>query len=90
MIPITLLEKFGSQSFVTSTEICKVTRHSCSKLKNVNTIRRTSRFKNKREMYNVKIKIKCVCDRMKHKRLKLINTNLKHGASVSVETVLVN
>ena len=39
MIPVSLLEKFGSQSFVTSTEISQMTRYSYKpyRLRNVNT-----------------------------------------------------
>ena len=61
MIPISLLEKFGSQSFVTSIEVSQMTRYSSktNMLRNVNTIRRGRRniAIQKWEINNVKIKI---------------------------------
>ena len=60
MLCIPLLEKFGSQSFVTSSEIDQLSGHPCkpNKLRNVNTIRRDTRHVaiQKREISKVKIK----------------------------------
>ena len=61
MIPIPLLEKFCSQSFVTRIAVNQMTRHSYKpiKLRNVNTIREGMRNVaiQKREINYVKIKI---------------------------------
>ena len=61
MIPIALLEKFGSSTFITGIEISHMTAHSSkpNKLRNVNPVR--GRQGNvtiqKWKIYNIKIKV---------------------------------
>ena len=61
MIPISLLEKFGSQRFITSIDVSQMTKYSSkpNNLRNVNSIRRDTRNVaiQKWEISNVKIKV---------------------------------
>ena len=61
MIPIALLEKFGSLTFITGIEISHMTRHSSksNKLRNVNPVRgRTGNVTiQKWKIYYIKIKV---------------------------------
>ena len=53
VIPIALLEKFGSSTFITGIEISHMTRHSNkpNKLRNVNPVR------GRTEIFYIKIKV---------------------------------
>ena len=96
MIPRHLLEKFGSQSFVTSIEVRQMIRHSCkpNKVWNVNIIRGGTRNVGIQnwEIYNIKQK-KIIAFLKTFSWDKTVRTDKCKStvaASVSVELALFN